>query len=1240
MAGRADTTHAAQSKQPQPPALLQQEEQQTDAEAAAPQQFDRACTLAESCCELLQLLQMDVSPTCSAVDADGSMELPSAPTAAPAQHAAAARRAAGAAPAGGMPPAGFRVAAGTSRARVGAAPSSKIPVLRAPAGAAAAKSAAPRARPRVGAPAAPPLKAKQLQQRPVLMQQQPAVPCVPQSYVHQAPPLGLTRRQPGPTTRQQQQHQQHSSAVLHRQEPQQRPPAPAKAQQQQGAQQKGYQQAQQAISLRHLVPGQHQQQQQLPQDHHSAAGAEDGQVPMQHSTQQQLLPVQQVDAVLLPQLSTALPPLRHQQQQAQHNTLEQVRQHAEPIDCLQEGPSPAAAAAAACQFGLPVVHQLLQEAQQAADPQAKLQAELESCSMPQHSKSALQAKPPAHQQQTRQTLPVASNDAPAAGRQGVCLQDVQQQDTAVLRRDVQRVPAAAAAAAGDPAVLGQDVQQMPADAAAGAGDPAVLGPALLQDKLRAMQQQLLEMQARMQQLQLQQQAQVQPAAVPPPAAPLQEQQQQSHLVPGIAGQASGESGPGFLQTRHQQDTADQQQQGQQLPQESIPSQHGASAAKLASSAEVAQQPTGVLPIMQQSQEQQQQQGPSLVVLQENAACTELQVYKPQEHASSAPSAGFQQQQQAVPTRVFGAAIQPQQPPQQPPQQQPTPTQRVQTSLPPQQQQHQALQPQPTQLFGAALQPQPPQQPPQQQYNSYRKLLEGTAALVANSHAVNLHLQARGIGGASSPLRSSYSPNRVQHGLGRAPRAALCAGSSPAVLKQLQPSRLSVSQSLAGVSPGPTPRQSFGAAAGTAPAAAGPLQGLQADPAAPAVGGAGVRARLFGPALGAVAAALHGSQSPAQPAAAASPAECYTEAGAGTPSRQWGMGPGCMLQGGQVLPFAATSNPLFSGITASGPQGGFPAHAAGVGMQQLQQQQQWWSLPGSPVGSPSTRQLLCSSRVAQVLYGSSPNVSRSMPTGSLQQQQAGDRADAAGAGSSSSSSCRKPAAEQGGLVAGGIGDGSARVLSEARGQLQQRQEPAAAAAGARRFTDAVDSAGSGQLGCDSDTDMDSDCEDSRGGKNGVQQGGAHGNPEGQLGVGARRRQQQQQATPPGSYQQQQEAGECWTVHTNWAAADLDSETAAVAAAAAAAAGLSAQLGRGQPVRMQEHSSPFLQAGASGERHAVDVAGCSPRWVSSAAARQQPQNQQEQYEQQQGQVPPVCSPMCLMVPKKLWGSPDSH
>jgi hypothetical protein len=56
--------------------------------------------------------------------------------------------------------------------------------------------------------------------------------------------------------------------------------------------------------------------------------------------------------------------------------------------------------------------------------------------------------------------------------------------------------------------------------------------------------------------------------------------------------------------------------------------------------------------------------------------------------------------------------------------------------------------------------------------------------------------------------------------------------------------------------------------------------------------------------------------------------------------------------------------------------------------------------------------------------------------------------------------------------------------------------------------------------------------------------------------------------------------------------------------------------------------------------VDVTACSPLWVSSAAARQQPQNQQGQYEQQQGQVPPVCSPMCLMVPKKLWGSPNSH
>jgi hypothetical protein len=120
---------------------------------------------------------------------------------------------------------------------------------------------------------------------------------------------------------------------------------------------------------------------------------------------------------------------------------------------------------------------------------------------------------------------------------------------------------------------------------------------------------------------------------------------------------------------------------------------------------------------------------------------------------------------------------------------------------------------------------------------------------------------------------------------------------------------------------------------------------------------------------------------------------------------------------------------------------------------------------------------------------------------------------------------------------------------------------------------------------------------------------------------------------GSYEQQQEAQEMWTVHTNWAA-DLDAETAAVAAAAAAAAGLSAHLGRGHAVRLQDHSSPFNPAQLT---CAVSVhgsqAGCSPMWVSVGAAQQQQQQQQQQSSHAEAGV----SPASLMVPRKLWSSP---
>jgi hypothetical protein len=96
---------------------------------------------------------------------------------------------------------------------------------------------------------------------------------------------------------------------------------------------------------------------------------------------------------------------------------------------------------------------------------------------------------------------------------------------------------------------------------------------------------------------------------------------------------------------------------------------------------------------------------------------------------------------------------------------------------------------------------------------------------------------------------------------------------------------------------------------------------------------------------------------------------------------------------------------------------------------------------------------------------------------------------------------------------------------------------------------------------------------------VQQGGAQGKARGLLGRGVRGK-QQQQVTPPSSCGGQQEARECWTVRTNWAAADLDPGTAA---AAAAAAGWSAQRGQGQPVRLQEYNSPFcqLQLGHQGD-----------------------------------------------------------
>jgi hypothetical protein len=149
----------------------------------------------------------------------------------------------------------------------------------------------------------------------------------------------------------------------------------------------------------------------------------------------------------------------------------------------------------------------------------------------------------------------------------------------------------------------------------------------------------------------------------------------------------------------------------------------------------------------------------------------------------------------------------------------------------------------------------------------------------------------------------------------------------------------------------------------------------------------------------------------------------------------------------------------------------------------------------------------------------------------------------------------------------------------------------------------------------------------------------------------------------SYEQQEEEQECWTVHTNWAA-ELDAETAAVAAAAAAAAGLSAQLGRGHAVKLQEHSPfpvgmgafseglvQYARSIADGTQAApqpllgVDLAACSPMWVSigqqhlPAAGAQGSLVKQDEEEEEQ-QCPPVCSPMCLMVPRKLWNSPEAE
>lgn len=479
----------------------------------------------------------------------------------------------------------------------------------------------------------------------------------------------------------------------------------------------------------------------------------------------------------------------------------------------------------------------------------------------------------------------------------------------------------------------------------------------------------------------------------------------------------------------------------------------------------------------------------------------------------------------------------------------------------------------TRHFGAAV---TNSQQQQQQSSTYNKLLQATRALVDNSHWQATSLQMRP--GGSSPLKVGCSSGRLGGGLGRSAAGGVLGG-SPALSKQL--SRLSVSQSWGGASPGPTPRPC------PAPAAL-PQLDMRAGASAAGLGEA-VRARLFGPALGAVPGALLESQSPAA-----------VDKAVGS------LGPGCgsiATLGHQI----ALPQPALTACSSPFHSGAFSSRSLSAAAAAAHQQLNTILPPLSPAGRSSRSMMLCTSRVAHVLYGTPSKQPCGLPASqpSVLSEAAGHNADkqqGTGAGGCSSSMA----------VAEGVG-----CSATATGCRHVGESANLTCSGVASQPDSDDET---DLGCQPQGDVQRCRLQAPGQHDGSQAASAGG-----------KQPSQQTAGLTGSYEHQQEEQECcWTVHTNWAA-DLDAETAAVAAAAAAAAGLSAQLGRGRAVRLQDHSSPFnpAQLHCAGSVHgspALGLAGCSPVWVP-VGGTQQPQRHPEM----------GASPVSLMVPRKLWGSP---
>jgi hypothetical protein len=497
--------------------------------------------------------------------------------------------------------------------------------------------------------------------------------------------------------------------------------------------------------------------------------------------------------------------------------------------------------------------------------------------------------------------------------------------------------------------------------------------------------------------------------------------------------------------------------------------------------------------------------------------------------------------------------------------------------------------------------------------------------------VTRHMQACSSG--LSPRKACASPTRLGPSAPGS-RGPLC-GSSPATFRQ--PSRLSVSQSWLAASPGHTPRRGASMAGCTAQ-----LQETVTEAACGAVCES-VRARLFGPGPGAVIATLQpAQQQPAAPVAQ----EARAAAAGASDDVNTSDGPfgSALLPRSLTAPQQAAVQLCSSTSTSSSYDGltrqpsMLPMGGAAVG--QLQDQLHLASLPVSPAAAKN-RALLCTSRVAQVLFGT-PSAKPASMTGTQTQQH----------GSTSTDAVDAVAGQQGHL-------GMAAAAPSVAGCSSSRHGGAAGSAATGSSCDT----------CDSDSDYDDDVagpqwqeaaghamaagKENRGGPMSHSKRGGHSRRKAPV-------------LPVGCVQQP--AAECWTVHTNWAA-DLDTETEAVATAAAAAAGLSAQLGRGSAVRLQEHASTFMPAagglgacaGVAGQPMQAQVAGCSPMWVSAAAgqlrsaaaeeaagkaaaaeeARAGPEPQDVCTAGEVLQHPPcVCSPMQLMVPRRLWRSPGGE